>query len=139
MANSFKKDKVKVDLLTDSDILFMVDKGIYHSIYQYAKVNNKYMTDYDKSKGSSYIQYQDVNDLYGWEISENLPVNNFESIKDTSQFNEDFLKNCNEERYEGYFLEVDGQHFEKLHELYNDLRLLQERISRQVHFANNNT
>ena len=38
-----------------------------------------------------------------------LPVNNFEWIEDTSQFNEDFSQNCNKENDEGYFLEVDGQ------------------------------
>ena len=46
----------------------MVEKGIKericHSIYRYVKANNKYMKDYDK-KESSYIQYWDVNNLYG--------------------------------------------------------------------------
>ena len=51
-------------------MLLMVEKGIRggmcHSIYRYAKVNNKYMKDDDKDKESSYIQYWDVNNLYGW-------------------------------------------------------------------------
>ena len=58
---ALKKIKVKLDLLTDIDMLLMVEKGIRggicHSIYQYAKANNKYMKDYDKTKDSSYIQY----------------------------------------------------------------------------------
>ena len=57
-----------------------------------------------------------------------LPVNNFEWIKDTSQFNEDFIKNYNEESNEGYFLEVDVHYPEKLHELHNDLLFLPERM-----------
>ena len=77
-------------------MLLMVEKGkrggICHSIYRHAKTNNKYMKDYDKNKESSNLQYWDVNNLYGWEISQNLPVNNFEWIKDNSQFNEDFIK-----------------------------------------------
>ena len=54
MQADFKKAKVKLDLLTDIDMLLMVEKsirgGICHSIYRYAKANNKYMKDYDKVK-----------------------------------------------------------------------------------------
>ena len=66
-------------------MLLMVEKGmrggIWHSIYQYAKANNKYMKDYDKNKKSSYIQYSDVNNSCGGTMSQKLPVNNFEWIK----------------------------------------------------------
>ena len=86
------------------------------------------MKDYDKNKESSYLKYWDVNNLYGWAMSQKLPVNKFEWIKDTSQFIEDFIKNCNEETDEGYFLEFDIQYPEKLHELHNDLLFLPERI-----------
>ena len=56
-----------------------------------------------------------------------LPVNNFEWIKVTSQFNEDYKKYYNEESDEGYFLEVDVQYPEKLYELHNALPFLPER------------
>ena len=73
----------------------MVEKDIRgricHSIYRYAKANNKYMKHYDKNKESSYIQYCDINNLYGWAVSQKFPVNIFEWIKDTRQFNEDFI------------------------------------------------
>ena len=61
-------------------------------------------------------------------MSQKLPVNNFGRIKDTSQFNEDFIKNYNEESDEGYFLEVDVQHPKKLQQLHNDLPFLPERM-----------
>ena len=61
-------------------------------------------------------------------MSQKLPVNKFEWIRDTSQFNEDFIKNCNEKSDEGSFLEFDVQYLEKLHELHNDLPLLPERM-----------
>ena len=61
-------------------------------------------------------------------MSQNLPVNNFDCIKDTFQFNQDFIKNCTEESDEGYFLEVDVQYPEKLHEHQNDLWFLPERM-----------
>ena len=57
-----------------------------------------------------------------------LPVNNFEWIKDTSPFKEDFIKIYNEESGQRYFLEVDAQYLEKLHELRNDLPFSPERI-----------
>ena len=86
------------------------------------------MKDYDKNKESSYIQYWDANNLYGWAMSQNLPVNNFEWIKDTSHFNKDFIESYNEENDEGYFVEVDVQYLENLHNLHNDLPFLPERI-----------
>ena len=113
-------------------MLLMVEKGtrgaICHSIYQYAKANNKYMKDYNKNKESSYNQYWGVNNLYGCTISQSLPLNNFEWIEDTSQYNKDFIKNYNEESDEGYYLEIDVHCLEKLCELHNDLPFLLERM-----------
>ena len=129
---ALKTTKVKSDLLTDINMLLMVEQGIRGgiccSIYRYINPNNKYMKDYDKNKESSYIQYWDLNNLYGWAMSQNLPVNQFVWIKDTSWFNEDFIKNYSEESAEGYFLEVDVQCLQKLHELSNDLPFLPERM-----------
>ena len=77
-------------------MLLMVERGIrggiYHSIYRYAKANNKYMKDYAKNKESSYLQYWNVNDLHGWAMSQKLLVNNSEWIENISQFNDDFIK-----------------------------------------------
>ena len=50
------------------------------------------MKEYDKNKESSYLQYQDANNLYGWAMPQKLPVTNFERIEDTFQFNQDFIK-----------------------------------------------
>ena len=52
--------------------------GICHSVYKYAESNDKYMKDYNKNKQSPYLQYWDVNNLYDWEMSQKLSVNNFE-------------------------------------------------------------
>ena len=66
---TFKKSKVKLDLLTDIDMLLMVEKGIRggicHTCHQYVKDNNKYMKDYDKNKEFLHLKYWDVNHLYG--------------------------------------------------------------------------
>ena len=50
------------------------------------------MKDYDKNKESSYLKYQDVDNLYDWAMPQKLPVNKFEWVEDASQFNEDFIK-----------------------------------------------
>ena len=64
-----KKTKVKLELLTDIDMLLMVEEGIRgeicHVIHHYTKANNKYMNNYDKSIESSYLMYLDANNLYG--------------------------------------------------------------------------
>ena len=77
---AFKKTKVKLVPLTDIDMLLIVEKGIRggicHSIYQCAKANKIYMKDYDKNKELQCIQYWNVNNLYGWAMSQKLPVNN---------------------------------------------------------------
>ena len=79
-----------------------------------------------KIKNCHIFNIWDVNNLYVWTMSQKLQVNNFEWIEDTSQFNEDLIKNYNEESDEGYFLEVYIQHLEKLYELHNDLLFLPE-------------
>ena len=74
----------------------MVEKGIMGGICQathrYAKANNKYMNNYDKKIDWSYIEYLDANNLYGWAMSQKLPVNGFKWVKNLSKFNEDFVK-----------------------------------------------
>ena len=55
------------------------------------------MKSYSKNKEWLYLQYWDVNNLYGWAMSQNLLANNFEWVKDAFQFNEAFIKNSNEE------------------------------------------
>ena len=72
-------------MLNDIDMLLMVEKwirgGICNTIHRYAKANNKYMKDYDKNKESSYLDYLNVNSLYGLVMPQKLPINNFEWIE----------------------------------------------------------
>ena len=106
-----KKTGVKLELLTDNDMLLMIGKeirgGICQATHRYAKANNKYMKNYDKNIDSSYIEYLDANNLYGWAMSQKLPTNGFKWVKGLSQFNESFMKNYNENSDIVYFLEVD--------------------------------
>ena len=119
---ALKSTEVKLDFLTDIDMLLMLETGTRggtcHAIHRYAKANNKYRRDYDKNTESSYLKYWNANNLYGSTMSQKRRINNFELIEYTSQFNEDFINNYKEESDEGYFLEVDVQYPKKLHELH---------------------
>ena len=103
-----KKTEVKLELLTDVDILLMVEKGIRggicHAIYRYAKTNNKYMKNYNKDKEESFLQYLDANNLYGWAMSQKLPVSGYKWKKNMLKFNEEFIKNYDEDSDKGYIL-----------------------------------
>ena len=89
MVSLFKKTKVKLELLTDYDMLLMVENGIRGGICQathrYAKANNKYMKIYDKNNESSYIAHLHANNLYGWAMSQKLRVNGFKWVKKKSR------------------------------------------------------
>ena len=127
-----KKTGVELELLADIDMLLMIEKGTRGGICQatqrYAKANNKYMKNYNKNNESSYIQYLEANNLYGWAMSQALPVNDFKWVKqeDLSQFNEDFIKNYDENSNIGYFLEVDIDYPKELFNLHKDFPFLPE-------------
>ena len=68
-----KKTEVKLELITDYDMILMIEKGIRGGICQathrYAKANNKYMKNYDKNNESSDIGYLDADNLYNLYVS----------------------------------------------------------------------
>ena len=74
-------------------MLLIIEKGIrgrvHHAIHRYVEANNKYMKNYDENKESSYLMYLDENNLYGWTMSQKLPVNSFKS--------KGFIRNCDED------------------------------------------
>ena len=76
-----KKTEVELELLTDVDMLLMVEKGIRvgmcQAVHRYTKEKNMYMENYDDKEESSYLQYLDGNNLYGWAMSQKLPVDGF--------------------------------------------------------------
>ena len=126
-----KKTNIELELLTDYDMLLMAEEGIRggicHSIHRYAKANNKYMKKYNNNEESSYIQYLDANNLYGWVMSEKLPANGFKWT-DNDKINEEFIKSYNENDKKGYIFEVDVKYPKKLHELHSHLPFLPERM-----------
>ena len=129
-----KKTQVELELLTDNDMLLMFEEGIRggmcQATYRYAKANNKCMNNHDKNEESSYLEYLDANNLYGWTTSQKLPVRNFKWIEkgDISKFNEAFIKNYDENSDKAYIFAVDVKYPEKIRMLHSDLAFLPERI-----------
>ena len=116
--------KVRLELLTDYDILMMVEKGIRGGVSmistRYGKANNHYMKDYDPDKPTKYISYLDANNLYGWAMSKPLPTDCFRFMNNEEMKNWESMP-C--------ILEVDLEYPEKLHDLHNDYPLAPERVT----------
>ena len=96
--------------------------------FRYAKANNVYMTDHEESKELSYLQYYDANRLYAWAMSQKLPVGGFKWEKNMLKFNEEFIKNYDEDSDIGYILEVDVEYSKRLIDLHSGLPFLPERM-----------
>ena len=103
-------------------MLLMIEKGtgggICQAIHRYAKADNKYMENYDKDIISSYLMYLDANNLYGWAMSQKLPVNGFKWVKNLSISNEIFIRNYDENSDKGYFFKVDIDYLKELFNLH---------------------
>ena len=88
-------------------MLLMVEKGIRgqicHTIHENAKAN-KYIKGYDKNKKFSYLKQWDVNNVYGWPLSQKLPLSDSKWVEDIFEFDESFIKSYSTESDEGYFL-----------------------------------
>ena len=121
---ALKVTDVNLELLSDIDMLLMVEKGIRGGVSmisnRYGKANNKYMGDkFNSNEPSKYIQYLDANNLYGWAMSKPLPTHGFKWMK-TSELETWELHSC--------ILEVDLEYPKELHDLHNDYLLAPEQI-----------
>ena len=81
---------IKLEKISDIDKHLFIEKGLRGGISyiakRYAKANNKYMNDYDPKKPSTFISYLDMNNLYGWAMSEHLPYAGFKWLKNADEF-----------------------------------------------------
>ena len=121
-----KKTGIKLELLTNPDMLLMFERGIRGGItprvHRYAKVNNKYMGD---SKGeSSLLQYLDANNLYSWAMSQSLPTGGCRWVSIEPNEIDKLARRTDK----GYLVEVDVKYPKELHDWQNDLPFMCRRM-----------
>ena len=122
-----KMTKVELELLKDVDQVLMIEKGIRggnsNVFKRFAKANNKFMKEFDAEKESRFLVYLDANNLYGWAMSQPLPVEKFDWMSEEDLQN---WKNFVEEEGKGCILEVDLLYPKELHDDHNDFPLAPE-------------
>ncbi len=118
-----KHTGIELDLLSDTDMYLMVEKGIRGGVSsimkRYSKANHKHLDDYNPKKPNKHILYLDANNLYGWAMSKPLPHKNFRWMNDNE------LKDW---RSEPCILEVDLKYPKELHDLHNEYPLAPEKL-----------
>ena len=128
-----KKTKVKLELLTDPDMSMFIDKsllgGISAVLNPYARANNPQCPDYNPELPLNTIMYVDANNLYGWAMSLFLPTGGFEWVEVTDKDNwAEFIAKQGDEQENGYFLEVDLEYPEELHDFHDTYPCAPEKL-----------
>ena len=125
-------DEFRPELLTNLDMLLMVEKGIRGGITQavkhYVRANNKYKKGlYNPDELNIYLQYVDANNLYVWEMINNLPTHGFK-WKNREDFTPEKIDGLVKKDKRGYLLEVDVKYPKELHKNHNELPFLAEKM-----------
>ena len=112
---TLKITKVQLELLSDPDMLLMIESGIRGGIttisHRHAKAKNEYMgTEFDPAEDTKFISYFDANNLYGWAMSKQLRTSGFKWMTDNE---------LDDWKHLSCFLEVDLEYPEDLHDLHN--------------------
>ena len=132
-----KETRQSLELLSDYDMLMMFEQGIRggisHISKRYGEANNKYMKDYNPDMESTFIQYLDANNLYGWAMTQQLPTHGFKWMQDlTVEKVMEILEKLNHSMSnlgkKGYIFEVDLEYPSNLWEDHNDYPLAPEKM-----------
>ena len=125
-----KMTDINLEKISDIDICLFIEKGLRGAISyiakRFAKANNKYTEHYDTKKPSTFITYLDMNNSYGWEISECLPYGGFKWLKNVDKLHVNLIS---KKILTGYFLEVDFEYSDNLHKSHNNYPLAPEKFA----------
>ena len=97
--------------------------GITQSVHRWAAANNPYIgSDYNPNEPTKYLQYLDANNLYGWAVSQPLPMGGFHWVEfDESEDPHKIVRDLANRKCRGYLLKVDVYYPKQLHDYHNDL------------------
>src|SRR5579872_1671043 len=124
---------IELELMSDVDMHLFIEKGLRGGVsiitHRKGSANNKYMKNYVKNAATKYIPYFDINNLYGWGMSQSMPYGGFKWIdpnKYTLQTYSELSSNKSPKRY---ILEVDLEYPKELHDLHNDCPYCPEQVT----------
>ena len=125
-----KMTGIELEKISDIEKYSLIEKGLRGGISyiakRHSKANNKYLNDYDPKKPSTFISYLDMNNLYGWAISEYPPYCRFKWLKNIDKFD---IMSVSDKSPIGCFLDVDLEYPVELHELHKDFSLAPEKLT----------
>ena len=125
-----KMTAIRLEKISNIGMYYCIEKGtrggVSYTAKKYAKANNKYMNDYNIGKPSTFITYLDMNNLYGWAMSEYFPYGETKWIENIDGFD---AKSIDERSDTGCFLEVDLIYPDELRDLHNDYPLAPEKLA----------
>ncbi|XP_056645117.1 uncharacterized protein LOC130450634 [Diorhabda sublineata] len=117
-----KYTKCKLQILKDVDMILFMEKAIRGGVSmccnRYSEANNEYLPNYNPSKPSKSLLYLDVNNLYGWAMTEALPYGHFKWLENFDNFN---VMEIADDAEEGFILQVDLEYPKRLHDLHRDI------------------
>ena len=123
-----KCTNIELEQITEPDMYLFIEKGLRGGIsmvsHRHAIANNQYMENYNNEEPTSFIQYLDANNLYGWAMSQPMPVGGFEWVNYTDQILE-----TPADADHGFILEVDLDYPASLHRQHNDYPLAPEKLT----------
>ncbi len=128
-----RQSAVELELISDPEMFKMIDGGIRGGVVmiskRFARANNKYLGAalHDASKPTTFINYVDANNLYGWAMSQTLPQHSFKWLVESEWQHLDWTT-LTADRATGYFVECDLDYPPELHHLHNDYPLAPERL-----------
>ena len=128
-----KCTNIELDQITEANMYLFIEKGLRGGIsmvsHRHAQANHQYMENYNNEEPTSFIQYLDANNLYGWAMSQPMPVGGFEWVNYTDQILETPADaDC------GFILEVDLNYPSQLHTAHNDYPLAPEKLKVEKHW-----